>query len=229
MPRVKAQVAYLLASGWATATIEDGKPEESDPGGYNEIFITKDTKTIDAFSSHVIHTKMRTAYTGEGINVMTQALCVEDRSLPHGLMVQNVYTKLHSGSKNVVVVRNSTAYLQTLRKKTPVVRTVMVTQIPEFPVQSSLTEVSEEDHGHQVPKLTVKQWQEKLFEELDLGGLESWPPEVAASAQSLLAKYHDIFSLEPSGLGCTHSIKHVIKVTNDTPFKEWFRQIPCHW
>ena len=35
-------------------------------------------------------------------------------------MVQNAYMELHSGSKNVaVVVRNSTAYPQTLRKKTP--------------------------------------------------------------------------------------------------------------
>ena len=64
-----------------------------------------------------------------------------------------------------------------------------------------------------MPKLTVKQRQEKLFEELDLSRLESWPPELAATAQSLLAEYHDIFSLEPSKLGCTHSTKHVIRVT----------------
>ena len=45
-----------------------------------------------------------------------------------------------------------------------------------------------------MPKLTVKQRQEKLFEELDLSGLESWPPKLVASAQSLLAKYHDMSS-----------------------------------
>ena len=152
---------------------------------------------------------------------MTWALHAEEGSLPQGLMVQNTYTELCSGSKNIaVVVRNSMAYPQTLRKKTPVARAVMVTQIPELPVQIGLTEVSEEDHGHQMPNLTVKQSQEKLFEELDLSGLESWLPELAASTQSLLAKYHNVFSLEPSELGCTHSTKHVIKVTNDTPFKE---------
>ena len=94
-------------------------------------------------------------------------------------------------------------------------------------MQISLTEASvEEDHGHPMPKLTVKQRQEKLFEELDLSGLESWPPELVASTWSLLAKYRDIFSLEPSELGCAHSTKHVIKVNHDTPFKERFRQIP---
>ena len=42
----------------------------------------------------------------------------------------------------------------------------------------------------------------------------------------LLAKYHDVFSLDPMEFGCTHSMEHTIKVTDDTPFKEWFRQIP---
>ena len=76
-----------------------------------------------------------------------------------------------------------------------------------------------------MPKLNVKQRQEKLFEELDLSGLKSWPPELVASTQSLLAEYHDVFSLEPNKLGCTHSTEHMITVTNDTPFKEWFRWI----
>ena len=64
----------------ATATIEDGKAfvGESDPGKYDEIVTTKDTETIDAFSSHVIHTKGRTAHTGERINVMTQTVHAED-------------------------------------------------------------------------------------------------------------------------------------------------------
>ena len=39
-------------------------------------------------------------------------------------------------------------------------------------------------------------------------------------------EYHDDFSLEPGKLGCTHSTGHIIKVTDDTPFKEQFRQIP---
>ena len=92
---------------------------------------------------------------------MTQALCTEDGSLPQGLMVQNAYTELHSGSKNIaVVVSKSTTYPQTQKKRTPVARAVMVTQIPELPVQIGSMEASEEDHGHQMPKLTMKQQQE---------------------------------------------------------------------
>ena len=61
-------------------------------------------ETIDAFSSHVIPIKVEKAYTGECINVMTQALWAEDGSLPQGLTIQNAYTELWKGSKNVVVV-----------------------------------------------------------------------------------------------------------------------------
>ena len=87
-------------------------------------------------------------------------------------------------------------------------------------MQTSIMEAVEEALGLPMPKLTVKQRKEKLFKEFDLSGPESWPPELADSTQSLLAEYHDIFSLEPSKLGCTHLTEHVIKVTDNTPFKE---------
>ena len=152
---------------------DDQTAGNSNLGGYDEIVLTKNTETIDAFLSRVITTKASTAHTGERIDVMTQALHVEDGSLLQGSMAQNAYTKLRKGSKNVIVVRNSTPYPQTLRKKIPVVRAVKVTQVPEPLVQTGLTVVLGEDYSHQMSKLTVKQRQEKLFEELDLSGLKS--------------------------------------------------------
>ena len=138
--------------------------------------------------------------------------------------------ELCSGSKNVtVVVRNSMAYSQTLRKKTLVVRAVVATHISKLPVWARMMEASGEAQGLQMPKLSVKQRQEKLSKELDLNGLESWPPELPDSAWSLLAEYHDVFALEPSELGCTHSNEHVIKVTDNTPLKINLGGFPCHW
>ena len=99
MPWVNAQVAYLLAVQWGTATFKDHNPRESDPSDYDEVITTKDAETIDAFSSHIIHAKTRTAHMGEGINVMTQALHVEDGSLPQGLMVQNAYMEFAVAAK----------------------------------------------------------------------------------------------------------------------------------
>ena len=86
-----------------------------------------------------------------------------------------------------------------------------------------MLEGADESHESHTPRLTVKQRHGKLFNELDLSGLDSWTPELVDTAHQLLAKYHDMFSLDPADLGCTHSTEHTIKVTNDTPFKEWFR------
>ena len=60
---------------------------------------------------------------------------------PQGLAIQNAYTEMCNGSKNVaIVVRNSTAYPQTLRKKIPVVRAVAATQVPEPPMWTGVIE-----------------------------------------------------------------------------------------
>ena len=83
-----------------------------------------------------------------------------------------------------------------------------------------------ESQDPHAPKLTVRQQHGKLFDELDLSGLDSWPSEMADAACWLLAKYLNMFLLDPAELGCTHSPDHMIKVTDDTPFKVRFRQIP---
>ena len=90
----------------------------------------------------------------------------------------------------------------------------------ELPMETRLEEGEDRLQNPHTPKLTVRQRQGKLFEELDLSGLDLWPLELVDTAYQLLAEYHNVFSLEPAELGCTHSTKHTIKVTDDTPFKE---------
>ena len=101
-----------------------------------------------------------------------------------------------------------------------------MTAVPETLLEIRMQEGEDGPQDPHPPNLTARQRQGKLFEELDLRGLNSWPPELAEAACWLLAKYHNIFSLEPAELGCTHSTKHTIKVTDDAPFKEKFRWIP---
>ena len=105
-------------------------------------------------------------------------------------------------------------------------RVVAVLPVPELPEGEQLLGGADESHDSHTPRLTVRQRHGKLFNELDLSGLDSWTPELADVTCWLLSKYHDVFSLDPAELGCTHSTEHTIKVTDDTPFKEWFRQIP---
>ena len=158
---------------------------------------------------------------------MVQALWTQDGSLPQGLTIQNTYTELRKGSKRaVMVVWNNTAYPQTLQKKTPVARAVVALPVPEPPKCEKLEKKAGRFHGSPAPELTVRQRHGKLFDELDLSGLELWTLELADAACQLLAKYHDVFLLDPAELCCTHSTEHIIKMTDDTPFIEQFRQIP---
>ena len=125
-----------------------------------------------------------------------------------------------------MVVKSSMAYPHTLQKKTLVARAVGAIPVPEPPMEAQLQEGRGEPQDPYTPKLNVRQRHGKLFNELDLSGLDSWPPELADATCQLLADYHDVFSTDPTELGCTHSTEHTIKVTDDTPFKERFRQIP---
>ena len=65
-----------------------------------------------------------------------------------------------------------------------------------------------------------------LLQQLDLFGLDGWSEANQAAAHTLLADYHDSFSLEPGELCCTDLSKHEIRVVDDEPFKKWFQRIP---
>ena len=97
--------------------------------------------------------------------------------------------------------------------------------VPEPPKPESLQVQDNTCPDLHDPKLMIRQRCGKLFDELDLSGLDLWAPELADEARWLLAEYHDIFFLDLVELGCTHSTEHTIKVTDDTPFKKQFRQI----
>ena len=204
--------------------VGDGQEEKVDTNDYDQLMYAQNAETIEAFSSHIVLVKTGRVYTGEHINIMLQALWTQDDSLMQGLTVQNTYTELRKGSKKaVVVVWNNTAYLQNLQKKIPVARVVAALPVPEPPEGEQLPEGADESHDSHTPRLTVRQRHGNLFDELDLSGLDSWTLELADAACWLRPEYHDMFSLDLAELGCTHSPEHIIKVTEDTPFKEWFR------
>ena len=105
-------------------------------------------------------------------------------------------------------------------------RAVSTLPVPEPHKSESLQVKNDTYPGLHVSKLIVRQRHGKLFDELDLSGLNSWAPELADAVCQLLAEYHDVVSLDPAELGSTHSTDHTTKVTDDTPLKEQFRQIP---
>ena len=105
-PLANARVAHLLSMHRAMTTLlEDQTLKSANPNGYDEVVFMRNAEIIEAFSSWVISVKAEKAYTGECINVMTQALQTEDGTLP------NAYTESWKGSKYIVMmVRNSMTY-----------------------------------------------------------------------------------------------------------------------
>ena len=92
-----------------------------------------------------------------------------------------------------------------LWKKAPVVRTVATTAVPKILPGIRVQEGEIRPQDPHPPSLTMGQKQGKLFRELDLSGLNSWPPELAEAACWLLAKYHDVFFIGTHGVGL-HSL-----------------------
>ena len=230
MPWANARVAHLLlVCRMMAIKTGNGIAEESILDDYDQVMFTQNVEIIEAFSSHVMLVKVGRAYTGQCINIMVQALQTEDSSLPQGLTVQNTYTELRQGSKKaLMVIRNSMAYPQTLQKKPQWPGQSWHSQCPNHPwrlscrrgwqaLGSSYTQIDYQ----------AKAW--KFFNELDLSGLDSWPPELVDATHWLLAKYHDVFLLDPAELGCTHSTKHMKTYRWHILLKSHLGGFPCHW
>ena len=221
-PWGNARAAQLLAVRKMVPVEMGNDPEEECNIDKDSLLMyTQKVETLEPFSSHVVPKKTTKAYLGECLNVMVQALYAQDGTLLPGLAVQNTYTELRKGSKKaVVVVQNNTAYPQTLKKETSMARAISVLPVPKPPKPESLQVEDDENSDLHTPKLTIRQRCSKLFDELDLRGLDMWAPELVDEARQLLAEYHDVFSLDLAELGCMHSTEHTIKVTDYTPFKE---------
>ena len=200
-----------------------------DPTNLNKIVKPKRSEKIKGFSSKVIHTQTTTMLMECNLHVMMRTLCEGNKPLLHGLAVQNTYTEMMTGSKSIAeVMKSLNATSIMFKKNTPLARLVAANPVPNTQVLVGMVDQMDAAHGIQIGRstMTVEQWREMLFEQLDLSGLDSWTPKSRARAHSLLAVYHNIFSLDSCQLGCTDLTWHVIKVTDDEPFKERFRWIP---
>ena len=81
---VNAWGAYLLATIWATTTVEDTKVAARvlDPTEYDEAVTTTDAKTIDAFLSQIIHVRMKGYPTVWKYKILTLRYTMAESLLP---------------------------------------------------------------------------------------------------------------------------------------------------
>ena len=131
----------------------------------------------------------------------------------------STYATFTTGSNKVaVVLKNTTSDWVEIPKGVPVAQMVPANQIPPVTIQAVLGDTPEKR------ALLEKGRHEELFKKLDLSGLKEWDNELAEKARSLLAEYHDLFSLEKHEIGHTKTVEHkiVLKDPDAPPFKERF-------
>ena len=186
----------------------------------NKVVKMRKEEEIDAFVQNH-HSRMKTMLLGYNMHVMTQSLKgVDGPHLPHGLSMVNTYTKVTYGSKHaVVVVKNLMAILVTTVKGVKVTQVVAANAVPQEEVAPRTLEELDKVHGILWTKVSTERGREVLFQQLDLSDLEGWSEGNEVAAHTLLAEYHDIFSLKPKELGCTNQARHEIRVVDDECLK----------
>ena len=230
-PWANARAAHLLVvHRMMPMEVGVGQKEKFDMNDDDLLMHTQKAETLEPFSSHIIPVKTGKAYLGECINVMVQALQTQSGSLPLGLTVQNTYSKLRKGSKKQLYwYRIILPTHKPFGRKPQWPGQYLHHQCLNLPESKGLQEGTHKSPNSHIPRLTLRQRHGKLFDELDLSGLDSWTPELADAAHQHLAEYHNVFSLDPAELGCTHSTEHTIKVTDDTLLKNSLDKFHCQW
>ena len=90
--------------------------------------------------------------------------------------------------------------------------------VGKAPENNLLRNLPEEEEGR------VK----KIFESLNLQGIESWNEQQQQSAKTLITEYQYLFAMNLSELGKTSLIQHDIKLDDMTPFRERYCWLPPH-
>ena len=138
--------------------------------------------------------------------------------LPAAVVPIATYGELHPGSSRVpVCLHNLSTHAMEIPAKTVVGQVFPANQVP-LVVHPTRTA---KETTNKVPKGWV-------LETLDLQGLKEWPESEQEWARELLLRWEHLFVHSNLDLGKTALIKHKIRLTDQTPFKEWYRQIPLH-
>ena len=193
------------------------------PANIDEVVRVNRKVQLPPFGHKVIHGCTSLTLLGYKMNVMTHGLEKRSPHLPLGIDVLSTYATFTTGCNKVaVVLKNTTNDWVEIEKGVPVARMVTANQIPPATIEAVFGDTPEKR------ALTEKERHEELFKKLDLSGLEKWDKDLAEKARSLLAEYHDLFSLEKHEIGHTKTVEHkiVLKDLETPPFKERFHRIP---
>ena len=166
----------------------------------------------------------------------------------HNIVTVQSYSFMKPGSSKVVVgVRNLTSKEVVLKAGTIVGRIEAADAIPPMLAPKSEKNLEQEQNSNSeqlsgknsattnpesIPSSEpTKLTQEEVYllmSKLDLTGITDWSEDEQKEVKDLIIEYGSIFALKDLDLGRTDKVKHSIKLTDYTPFKERYRHIPPH-
>ena len=198
-------------------------PTEEVPFDLNKVGgsvkIMKDV-VIKPFHTVRLSAQSKVRHHHKKVHILTDDRVENEQELPN-LAVVPCYGVLKKGSDRVpIVLKNLTCKSITLQKGRVVAEVGPANAIPH------MLAPKENELQKEFPQETEEERVQKLFQVLDLKGLETWLEEEQVKAKELIKKYQDIFALKDTELGHTKLIKHEIKLLDDKPFKERYWRIP---
>ena len=220
----RARHAHEYVNGFFVRSMNRAEPMPTNmnqnPLDLNQKVFLKNKCTIPRFESVVVWARTHhTMMMGYCLNVMTQALYVEDwANLPVGVFVVLTYSELWDGSWSVVVVLlNLTGKPVHPQADQVITRVLTANVIPEGkPTLELMRKLNEQDPESAPPKLSIEERQQLLMQLLQQEGrldeLAQWTPELAQKFEQMLMEYHDIFSLDKNEIMCTDMVEHIIKL-----------------
>ena len=134
-----------------------------------------------------------------------------------------------------VVIRNLSCGTLKIKKRTKIahveasniVPPLISSQVPENVPEQVVGNAPENNLLENLPKEN-EGMVKKIFESLNLQGIEFWNEQQQQSAKAFIMEYQHLFAMNLSKLGKTSLVQHDIKLDDMTPFKEWYHRIPPH-
>ena len=123
-----------------------------------------------------------------------------------------------------MALRNLSEKSQTFKKGT-IITTIQAANL--VPPKLAPKYVNENNNNNEQLQPT-KEHIDKLFSKLDLKGSEQWDSDTQMKLKQVFKDHHHIFTLDDLELGQMNMVKHVIRLDNQVPFCERYRQIPPH-
>ena len=156
------------------------------------------------------------------INVFTEPLVETTLEEEKTWLTIPSYSECKNGSSRIsVAIRNNLRKVVIIAKGQQIAKVSAANQVPNMLAPKYMNSTLEHNENLTVNESREKVKQiEKLWEQLDVTGSDSWTENQKSKLKKVFEDYNDVFALNPLELGRTSLVKHTIKVIDPKPFRK---------